>query len=996
MSIPAAFNSFKSAGVYKVVYDKSTILNENTNIMRLVVGYSAQGPFNVPVLVRSISEFKALFGEPSKSLEKRGIFFHRIALQALLEGPIICLNLKRFSTETVMGATIDSSFNPSVDATLDSPIDVVELKVEDIYDTTRFWELSAFKLAEIQDISGRTLDGYISLSATNTKNSSCSFFIRKASGQKVAGYDITVNDWYKDSGEEIPEFLQDKLNSKISDFFAEIYLFKGQFTPDQVLTSETLKNYFRVVNTTSAEKEIKLADYVLNAYGEPVDTLDALFNEPTSGALNHYIGCLIPYFKDKQNTYQALDILVNNDVDTNNVMMNLNVDMLEDGQANIDLSGRTRIPVVERNGISINKLFAGTAQTTVLGNVSAPVISDEISFEAAYQKVDNSKATRRVTGNFVCTSIARGADEHVMTFEDLTATPNVVVPGFVLKVNAHDYWQTALQRFGITETRIDDDTYVYAGGVYCENVDPDNLIVPEQNVVSITNYSSDSEAADLTIIFNPRTSFALAPVAIASSAAQKNKKSDGTPVENVYGSSVSFVPTGSWTVNNNFDGTVALVSTADSSLAGLFAPGDCIIAADATTDADNNGTVDAADGYYDNVYVQEVGNQIAADGVVTYYVKLSGAPYLYLDKYVVRIDNVLNQEIGIMKPVYLEGYTYQNAKPASTSMYDKQKWQDFILSTLTDYKGIRTGLLNKADSDYRYIVDTFESFVTAGCKNILSFLCKEKQSALGLLNFPSVRTFVKCPYTSFTDNKGIFNPEFVVKGYNPKKSHTTIFSLPSDSEGASFCGFYTPLRFSDGTLDSFIPSAGLVSNLFVEKYRSRHPYDIVAGPNYGSVNASGMIGPDYNFSRDELNVLEPYGVNCMVYVPGFGTFINANQTAKQTPKSALSYINVRELVIFLQDEIENLLQSYQWDFNNQTLRNKIKDKADTICARVQSNGGIIDFVNIMNESNNTPDIIDNEMAVLSTHIEPGHGAGKMIHELTLYRTGQMRSAIYDA
>ena len=97
MSIPVALQSFKSAGVYRLVYDKSTILNEDTQIMRLVIGYSAQGPFNTPVLVRSISEFKALYGEPSKSLEKRGVYFHRLALQALLEGPIICLNLKRFS-----------------------------------------------------------------------------------------------------------------------------------------------------------------------------------------------------------------------------------------------------------------------------------------------------------------------------------------------------------------------------------------------------------------------------------------------------------------------------------------------------------------------------------------------------------------------------------------------------------------------------------------------------------------------------------------------------------------------------------------------------------------------------------------------------------------------------------------------------------------------------------------------------------------------------------
>ena len=181
----------------------------------------------------------------------------------------------------------------------------------------------------------------------------------------------------------------------------------------------------------------------------------------------------------------------------------------------------------------------------------------------------------------------------------------------------------------------------------------------------------------------------------------------------------------------------------------------------------------------------------------------------------------------------------------------------------------------------------------------------------------------------------------------------------------------------------------------MEKYLSRQPYYIVAGPNYGVISASGLVGPDYNFCRAELDDLEPFGINAMVYRPGFGTFINSNQTAKQTPVSALSKVNIRELVIYLQDEIEKLLQSYQWEFNNQTVRNKIKDKADSICLQIQKNGGIIDFLNVMDESNNTPEIIDNEMAVLSTHIEPGRGMGKMVHELTLYRTGMMRASISE-
>lgn len=1122
MSIPVALQSFRSAGVYRLVYDKSTILNEDTQIMRLVIGYSAQGPFNTPVLVRSISEFKALYGEPSKSLEKRGVYFHRLALQALLEGPIICLNLKRFSGETLQAATVDTSFNPDM-----TPIDVVELNVEDIYDTTRFWELSAFKLADITDVNGRTLDGYISISSTNTKNTSCTFFLRKASGPKVAAYNVTVNDWYKDSGEEVPEYLQNKLNNKISDFFAEIYVFKGQFTPEQVLSSETLKHYFMAVKNDDGSDDgndvLQLRPYVRNAYDEPIDALEALYNEPTSGALTHYVGALIPYFKDKNNVYQSLDIQMNNDVDTNNLMMNFNVDLLEEGLVNIDLSGRVRVPVVPRGGVGVDLLYYGNATSTLMGNEKAPIVSDIISFGVNFKPVVNEATKKRVLGNFYVSEIDDSHlveengkrkteydenDYGVLKFHDIKLDSNSdyinvddgAVYNFTVKVNYKD-WDATLQKFGITATCIETEwdvkghaikwDYKYNGGVYREGADLKMMIIPGSLVTSVTNYKKVDTGILQNggeIIYDPRTtrtSFAIAPIAITSDATQKNKKADGkTDLPVVYGSSVSFVPKGSFKISE-FDGSVALTSTDDSSLVGFFAPGDCLLAEDASTDADMDGELDVADGYYDNVYVQEIGSSVDTEGVVTYYVKLTGKPFIYSDEnqdlvkvkvtknsvdpdkwegktfycskdkneggrhmlynanghftgiyvevgernsdgtynfksfgdatdgvewahgvasvvasaensYLIRIDAPLNQEIGNMRPVYLEGYTYANPKPASTSMYDKQKWQDFILSTLTDYKGIRTGLLNKADLDYRYVIDTFETYVTAGAKNILSFLCREKQSAFAILNFPSVRTFVKCPYTSFTDAKGIFNVEYVVKGYNPKKSHTIGFSLPSDSEGASFCAFYTPLKFTDGYIDSLVPSAALVSNLFIEKYRSRQPYYIVAGPNYGAISASGMTGPDYNYSREELNVIEPYGVNCMVYRPGFGTFINANQTAKQTPKSALSSVNVRELVIYLQDEIEKLLQSYQWEFNNQTVRNKIKDKADVICARIQHNGGIQDFVNIMDESNNTPEIIDNEMAVLSTHIEPGRGMGKMVHELTLYRTGQMRAAISEA
>ena len=53
-----------------------------------------------------------------------------------------------------------------------------------------------------------------------------------------------------------------------------------------------------------------------------------------------------------------------------------------------------------------------------------------------------------------------------------------------------------------------------------------------------------------------------------------------------------------------------------------------------------------------------------------------------------------------------------------------------------------------------------------------------------------------------------------------------------------------------------------------------------------------------------------------------------------------------------------------------------------------------DFINAIEfKTSNTDEVIDNEMIVLSTSIEPAKGAGKMVHELTIYRKGGMSSVI---
>ena len=907
MALPVYLQQFKAAGIYRVVYDQSTVRGVEAETLRLVVGYSEQGPFNIPTYVKSVSEFKALYGNINKNLERRGVFFHRLAIQALAAGPILCLNLKKFNNEQVqycpIGSGTDAANNP-----LATPA-VENVAVTSIYDTSGFWELSEENVAALSE----TKKNYINICAADTIKNSNTFFIRKAIDSNVKGYDITVSDWYSDES-EIPEFLKKHLDAKISDFIAEVYVFGGQFTKAQIDASSTLSKYF---TTTEEGNTPILKPEVTNAWGDKQDTLEMLYREDTAKPIGHYIGSLIPEFKDKNGNYMALNIVFNQDENVHNMIMSFNTDLLYNTQG----SGTP------------NK-----ARMKVAGNTDGNNAADD-----TFSLVDLNKL-------------------RVMKLEP--GIPTKITPEDAEKINA------ALEG-AVKDTLTAEQAIIYNSrleGAIKANVE--------------TTFTTEQLAKYNEAIKDLGGSIPAEPAVKAKSASEAGTQEPTkvTPNE-AQAAAYNATLTGAKKTGDKLDKQQA--ATYNAALAGAKSEGQTVTPEQATA---YNAALPGA---------KTKGQTVTPEQATTYNAALPGAissgnNVNPTEAQANAYNNVVLPTILPMpKPVYLKGYTYTTS--AVTTLEQKIGWHKSILETLTEYKGLRRALLNKSNIDFRYIVDTFEAYPESGTaeqdttKSMLSYLAKQKESALAILNFPSVRNFVKYSDTITYLTNNIFDINKVVK----------LYRLPNNSEGASFCAFYTPLKFTDGYIDTIVPSAGLVSNLFMQKYASRQPYYIIAGPNYGLISSNGLVGPDYNYSNDELQIIEPFGVNCMIYRPGFGTFINANQTAKQTPVSALSKVHVRELVIYLQDEIEKVLQSYQWEFNNTTTRNAILDKANQICARVAANGGIQAYLNVMDESNNTPDVIDNEMAILSTHIEPGRGCGKMIQELTIYRTGELSSTITE-
>jgi hypothetical protein len=302
---------------------------------------------------------------------------------------------------------------------------------------------------------------------------------------------------------------------------------------------------------------------------------------------------------------------------------------------------------------------------------------------------------------------------------------------------------------------------------------------------------------------------------------------------------------------------------------------------------------------------------------------------------------------------------------------------------------IANALTDREVITFRYIVDTFEGGIEPSSKIRLTQLAKDRQSALAICNMPSQKQFKDSTNPLFKfSSTSTFDARYIASGGNLDLNPTNVFSLPGIADGSNYAAYYGPyliLRENGRNLN--IPPAGHVSNLYIDKYTQALPYSIVAGPRRGVVTGTGLVGVEFNFDRTDLDYIEPFGFNAILNKRGFGLVINANQTAQQNIKSALSQIHVRELLIYVQDGIEAILKNYRWEFNTAQNRLEIKTLADNFMTQILSDGGVYDFQNIMDTTNNTPEIIDSNIGILDTYLEPVRGMGILVHRTTILKTG---------
>jgi len=320
---------------------------------------------------------------------------------------------------------------------------------------------------------------------------------------------------------------------------------------------------------------------------------------------------------------------------------------------------------------------------------------------------------------------------------------------------------------------------------------------------------------------------------------------------------------------------------------------------------------------------------------------------------------------------------------------------------MLDDEGIMRGLTNPDMINFRYIVDTMAYGLRneMGGKAYLSKTAKARGKCTAILSAPSISQFASStnPYfcdtfVSGVDPIPIFSTEYIATGGNPDMPRAFRFTFPTEENGSKYCGVFGPfLKYSDGGKISNIPPAADVANAYVRKFLGGNPFAIIANRN-GILSNPKLVGIEYMIDKTDRDYLEPFGYNSIIQKPTTGQImIYSNATAYQVVKSDFNNLHVRELLNTLEIQFEEILQPYVYDFNNPVTRLNIINSITPILETTKDAGALIKYEVVMDETNNTEDLIADGFGIIDIGVWVTGAMTKIVNRITVQKSSGISS-----
>ena len=182
----------------------------------------------------------------------------------------------------------------------------------------------------------------------------------------------------------------------------------------------------------------------------------------------------------------------------------------------------------------------------------------------------------------------------------------------------------------------------------------------------------------------------------------------------------------------------------------------------------------------------------------------------------------------------------------------------------------------------------------------------------------------------------------------------------------------------------WVPASTLMPGVYMASDRVSYPWIAPAGTNRGVV--TNVTRVERVVTQSGRDTLYEANVNPLATLPGYGVVVYGQKTL-QKKNTALDRVNVRRLLIELNNYIGQVAQSLVFEQNTSNTRNEFLAQVNPYLSTIQQQQGLYDFNVVMDDTNNTPTVIDNNQLVGQIYIQPTKTSEFILLEFNILPTG---------
>lgn len=209
----------------------------------------------------------------------------------------------------------------------------------------------------------------------------------------------------------------------------------------------------------------------------------------------------------------------------------------------------------------------------------------------------------------------------------------------------------------------------------------------------------------------------------------------------------------------------------------------------------------------------------------------------------------------------------------------------------------------------------------------------------------------------------------------------------ADSRDSSYAGMYWPwVQIPDTDLGKnvWVPASTLIPGVFAFNDRTAAEWFAPAGFNRGGIDIA--IQAERKLTHSNRDDLYDSNVNPIATFPNSGVVVFGQKTL-QKKASALDRINVRRLLIAAKKFIASSSKFLVFEQNTSETRNRFLNIANPYFENVQQRQGLYAFKVVMDDTNNTADVIDRNELRGQIFLQPTKTAEFIVIDFNVLPTG---------